>query len=89
MKELQGLRENAAAESEQRQALEKEVQQLYGTQQTLQEQLKQCKVAADFFKGKVSTFFQVLDAVLPMLQELRTGSSSGGKIINAIPSNME
>lgn len=77
LRQLHECRENAVAESEHRQALEQEVHQLYGTQQRLQEQVQHYAVTADFFKSNVSKYFQGLDKVLPMLEELRSGLSLG------------
>jgi hypothetical protein len=77
LQRLHECQENVVAESEHRRALEQEVNQLYGTQQTLQEQVQHYAVTADFFKSNVSKYFQGLDKVLPMLEELRSGLSLG------------
>jgi Tfp pilus assembly protein PilN len=70
-------RQDLVAESKQRRVLEQEIHQLYGTQQRLEEEVQRYAVAAEFFKNNISKYFQGLNNVVPMLEELRSGLSVG------------
>jgi hypothetical protein len=69
------LRSRADAESGKRQLVEEENRRLCLNQQQLKDQVHDYAGTADYFKSIISRCFLGLDEVLPVLEDLRKGTS--------------
>jgi chromosome segregation ATPase len=73
--ELKQWRGQATAESELRWRTDQELDQLKIANQTLHGELQKCAVPADYFRKNTSKYIHVMNRILQLMEELKTGTT--------------
>jgi hypothetical protein len=83
-RELHGWEHKVTADLERRQFAEEEVRKLYEKCEQMREQVQNYGITAHRFRIAVSKCAQGLDGILPMIEVLKVGVSSGVTTCNAL-----